>query len=52
MVDNRRRIHYNQRRDDGMEAETTLAAGIRAADEESNYDAVCKELLSEKIIST
>ena len=33
-----------------MEAETTLAAGIRAADEESKYDAVCKELLSEKII--
>ena len=33
-----------------METETTLAAGIRAADEESKYDAVCKELLSEKII--
>ena len=33
-----------------METETTLAAGIRAADEESKYDAVCKELLSEKIV--
>ena len=33
-----------------METETRLAAGIRAADEESKYDAVCKELLSEKII--
>ena len=33
-----------------METETRLAAGIRAADEESKYDAVCKELLSEKIV--
>ena len=47
-MDIRRRTPYHQRRGDGMEAETTLAAGIRAADEESKYDAVCKELLSEK----
>ena len=33
-----------------METETTLAAGIRAADEETRYDAVCKELLSEKVV--
>ena len=33
-----------------MELETTISKSIRTADDRANYDAACKQLLSEKII--
>lgn len=33
-----------------MELETTISKSIRTGDDRANYDAACKQLLSEKII--